>query len=97
MPAVLSIVGRSQVGKTTFLEKLVPEGIEGRVPYKGSLVPVLNQLVGGIRASMGYTGCADLKQMRETAQFSRVSSAGMRESHVHDVTITKEAPNYRSE
>ncbi len=76
-------------------EKLVPEGIEGRVPYKGPLGPVINQLLGGIRASMGYTGCRDIEEMRTKPQFVQVTAAGMRESHVHDVTITKEAPNYR--
>jgi IMP dehydrogenase len=79
------------------VEKLVPEGIEGRVPYKGSMLAVIHQLLGGIRASMGYTGCATIEIMHEKAQFVRVTSAGMRESHVHDVTITKEAPNYRME
>ena len=83
--------------ESTELEKLVPEGIEGRVPYKGSLVAVLGQIAGGLRASMGYTGCASLPDLREHAVFSRVTHAGMRESHVHDVSITKEAPNYRSE
>jgi IMP dehydrogenase len=78
-------------------EKLVPEGIEGRVPYKGSLLAVVHQLLGGIRASMGYTGCQTIAIWHEKAQFVRVTSAGMRESHVHDVTITKEAPNYRSD
>ena len=76
-------------------EKLVPEGIEGRVPFKGPLKPVIHQLLGGIRASMGYTGCRDIEQMRTQPQFVRVTNAGMRESHVHDVAITKEAPNYR--
>lgn len=76
-------------------EKLVPEGIEGRVPYKGSLSSNIHQLLGGIRSSMGYTGCADLSSMRENTTFVRLTGAGMRESHVHDVTITKEAPNYR--
>ncbi|BAU58178.1 inosine-5'-monophosphate dehydrogenase [Halorhodospira halochloris] len=79
------------------VDKLVPEGIEGRVPYKGSMVTIVNQLIGGIRASMGYVGCGDLAQMRSKPQFVRVTGAGMRESHVHDVTITKEAPNYRVE
>jgi IMP dehydrogenase len=77
------------------VEKLVPEGIEGRVPYKGTMLAVVHQLLGGIRASMGYTGCATIEILHEKAQFVRVTSAGMRESHVHDVTITKEAPNYR--
>ena len=76
-------------------DKLVPEGIEGRVPYKGPLAPIVHQLMGGVRASMGYVGCKDLQEMRTKPQFVRISSAGMRESHVHDVTITKEAPNYR--
>ena len=76
-------------------DKLVPEGIEGRVPYKGPLLNVITQLMGGVRASMGYTGCATIEQMRTEPQFIRVTGAGMRESHVHDVQITKEAPNYR--
>lgn len=75
-------------------EKLVPEGIEGRVPYKGSIVAVVHQLMGGIRSGMGYTGCATIEEMRTKTQFVRVTHAGMRESHVHDVIITKEAPNY---
>ena len=73
----------------------MPEGIEGRVPYKGPLVNVVTQLTGGIRASMGYTGCANLTEMRSKPAFVRVTGAGMQESHVHDVQITKEAPNYR--
>ncbi len=76
-------------------EKLVPEGIEGRVPYKGSMLAIVHQLIGGIKASMGYTGSQTITDMHEKAQFVRVTSAGMRESHVHDVTITKEAPNYQ--
>lgn len=76
-------------------DKLVPEGIEGRVPFKGPLKAVINQLLGGIRASMGYTGCRTIDEMRTRPQFVRVTNAGMRESHVHDVAITKEAPNYR--
>ncbi|MDT8384046.1 MAG: IMP dehydrogenase [Gammaproteobacteria bacterium] len=76
-------------------DKLVPEGIEGRVPFKGPLAPVVHQLLGGIRSSMGYTGCATIDKMRTTPEFVRVTSAGMAESHVHDVQITKEAPNYR--
>jgi len=76
-------------------EKLVPEGIEGRVPYKGSVLNVIHQLMGGLRSSMGYTGCSDIEAMRTKPEFVRVSGAGMRESHVHDVQITKEAPNYR--
>jgi IMP dehydrogenase len=77
-------------------DKLVPEGIEGRVPYKGWLAPVVHQLLGGIRSSMGYTGCANIDEMRTKPEFVRVTNAGMAESHVHDVTITKEAPNYRA-
>jgi IMP dehydrogenase len=77
------------------LEKLVPEGIEGRVAYKGSLVAILHQLAGGLRAAMGYTGSADIETLRTVPKFVRITSAGVRESHVHDVTITKEAPNYR--
>ena len=80
---------------TTELEKLVPEGIEGRVPYKGSIVAILHQLAGGLRAAMGYTGSQDIEQMRTRPEFVRITTAGVRESHVHDVTITKEAPNYR--
>ena len=76
-------------------DKLVPEGIEGRVPYKGSVLNVIHQLVGGLGSGMGYTGCATIEEMRTKPQFVRVSMAGMRESHVHDVQITKEAPNYR--
>ncbi len=77
------------------MRKLVPEGIEGRVPYKGPVGDVLYQLCGGLRASMGYTGSADIKAMKESASFVRMTASGLRESHVHDVTITKEAPNYR--
>jgi IMP dehydrogenase len=76
-------------------DKLVPEGIEGRVPFKGNLGPVIHQLLGGVRSSMGYTGSATIEDMRTKPEFVRVTSAGMNESHVHDVTITKEAPNYR--
>jgi IMP dehydrogenase len=79
------------------LEKLVPEGIEGRVPYKGSLSAIVQQLVGGVRAAMGYTGCRSVAELRTRPGFVRITGAGRRESHVHDVTITKEAPNYRSE
>jgi len=76
--------------------KLVPGGIEGRVSFQGHLSPVINQLLGGIRSSMGYTGCATIEDMRTKPEFVRVTNAGMAESHVHDVTITKEAPNYRT-
>jgi IMP dehydrogenase len=78
-------------------EKLVPEGIEGRVPYKGTMLNIVHQLLGGLRASMGYTGCKNIEEMRSKPSFVRVTNAGMRESHVHDVTITKEAPNYRTD
>lgn len=78
-------------------DKLVPEGIEGRVPYKGSLVTIVYQLAGGVRAAMGYCGCANIEEMRSRAEFVEITAAGMRESHVHDVQITKEAPNYRAE
>jgi len=77
------------------VDKLVPEGIEGRVPFKGPLAPVIHQLMGGVRASMGYVGCRNLEEMRTKACFVRITGAGMKESHVHDVMITKEAPNYR--
>ena len=77
-------------------DKLVPEGIEGRVPHKGALSAVVHQLMGGLRAAMGYTGCADVEEMRRKACFVRITAAGMRESHVHDVQITKEAPNYQA-
>ena len=76
------------------VDKYVPEGIEGRVPYKGSVLAVIHQLMGGVRSSMGYLGCATIAEMHERAGFVEITSAGMRESHVHDVQITKEAPNY---
>ena len=78
-------------------DKLVPEGVEGRVPYKGGLVPLVQQLMGGVRASMGYLGCKTIEEVRTKAEFVEITTAGIRESHVHDVQITKEAPNYRSE
>ncbi|MFN5723761.1 MAG: IMP dehydrogenase [Betaproteobacteria bacterium] len=78
-------------------DKLVPEGIEGRVPYKGSMVSIIFQMAGGLRAAMGYCGCASVAQMHEQAEFVQITAAGIRESHVHDVQITKEAPNYRME
>ena len=78
-------------------DKFVPEGIEGRVPYKGSVLAIIYQLAGGLRASMGYCGCATIENMRHDTQFVQITSAGIRESHVHDVQITKEAPNYRAE
>jgi len=80
---------------TEELEKLVPEGVEGRVAYKGSLVAIVHQLIGGVRAAMGYTGCSTIEEMRTKPKFVQISGAGMTESHVHDVTVTKEPPNYR--
>ncbi|GAB6410289.1 hypothetical protein bcgnr5379_63500 [Bacillus cereus] len=77
-------------------DKLVPEGIEGRVPYRGSLGGVVHQLAGGLRATMGYVGCATIDDMRKKPSFVRITNAGSRESHVHDVQITKEPPNYRA-
>ena len=88
---------QDNTGANPNADKLVPEGIEGRVPYKGSMVGIIFQMSGGLRASMGYCGCATLDEMRERAEFVEISSAGIRESHVHDVQITKEAPNYRLE
>jgi IMP dehydrogenase len=76
------------------LKKLVPEGIEGRVPFKGGLTEVIYQMVGGLRAAMGYCGCGTIAEFQERAQFVRITSAGLRESHPHDVAITQEAPNY---
>jgi IMP dehydrogenase len=76
--------------------KLVPEGIEGQVPYKGPIAPILHQMVGGLRAAMGYVGAGDLTAFRQRARFIRITGAGLRESHVHDVMITREAPNYPS-
>jgi IMP dehydrogenase len=83
--------------QTELESKLVPEGIEGRVPYRGTLAEMVTQLVGGLRSGMGYTGCRDIKEFQEKTRFLRVTAAGLRESHVHDVVITKEAPNYRLE
>jgi IMP dehydrogenase len=77
-------------------EKLVPEGIEGRVPHRGSLASILYQLVGGLRSGMGYTGCRTIQELRTKAKFVRITAQGLKESHVHDVIITEEAPNYRS-
>jgi len=79
------------------VDKYVPEGIEGMVPYKGSVLAIIYQLAGGLRASMGYCGCPTIEALRTKAEFVEITSAGMRESHVHDVKITKEAPNYRVE
>ena len=88
---------QDNTGANPNADKLVPEGIEGRVPYKGSMVSIVFQMAGGLRAAMGYCGCATIDEMRAKAEFVEITSAGIRESHVHDVQITKEAPNYRSE
>ena len=88
---------QDNTGANPNADKLVPEGIEGRVPYKGSMVSIVFQMAGGLRASMGYCGCANIEDMRARAEFVEITSAGIRESHVHDVQITKEAPNYRAD
>jgi IMP dehydrogenase len=88
---------QDNTGANPNADKLVPEGIEGRVPYKGSMISIVFQMAGGLRASMGYCGCATVEEMRAKAEFVEITSAGIRESHVHDVQITKEAPNYRME
>jgi IMP dehydrogenase len=96
-------LGAMQSAKDRYMQaevessKLVPEGVEGRVPYKGPLADSMHQLVGGVRSGMGYVGCTDLAELRRKAKFVRITGAGLRESHVHDVTITKEAPNYSGE
>ena len=77
--------------------KMVPEGIEGRVPYRGTVAMVVYQLVGGVKSGMGYVGCSTISELQQKARFVRISGAGLRESHVHDVMITREAPNYRVE
>ena len=82
---------------TDAVEKLVPEGVEGRVPYKGSVVAVIQQLMGGMRSAMGYLGCATIREVQDRAEFVEITAAGIRESHVHDVQIVKEAPNYQAE
>ncbi|MBR1819690.1 MAG: IMP dehydrogenase, partial [Neisseriaceae bacterium] len=81
---------------TAATDKYVPEGIEGRVPYKGPIVNIIHQLTGGLRSSMGYLGCLTIEEMHQKAQFVEITAAGMSESHVHDVQITKEAPNYHA-
>ncbi|HBZ29260.1 MAG TPA: IMP dehydrogenase, partial [Nitrosomonas nitrosa] len=86
-----------QESKQHEAHKLVPEGVEGRVPYKGSILSVIHQLVGGVRSSMGYLGCRTIEEIHTKAEFIEITSAGVRESHVHDVQITKEAPNYHVE
>jgi len=88
---------QDNTGANPNADKLVPEGVEGRVPYKGSMVAIAFQMAGGLRAAMGYCGCASIEQMHERAEFVEITAAGIRESHVHDVQITKEAPNYRAE
>ena len=90
------VVERERNGQNR-LGKYVPEGIEGRVPYRGPLESMVYQLVGGLRSGMGYLGCNTIKELQENAQFVRISGAGLRESHVHDVIITREAPNYHVE
>jgi IMP dehydrogenase len=77
--------------------KLVPEGIEGMVPYKGSVASIIQMVVGGLKSGMGYAGCRTIEELQQRARFIKISAAGLKESHVHDVTITKEAPNYRLE
>lgn len=79
------------------VSKLVPEGIEGKVPYRGPIAEMIYQLLGGLRSGMGYTGAATIEELHEKARFVQISTAGLRESHVHDVIITREAPNYRTE
>jgi IMP dehydrogenase len=92
-PSAVSVIEDDQ----NRLGKLVPEGIEGRVPYRGSMQMMVYQLVGGVRSGMGYCGCASIPELHQRARFIRISSAGLRESHVHDVVITREAPNYGQE
>ena len=82
-------------GDVEDVEKLIPEGIEGRVPYKGPLAPIVHQVIGGLRQSMGYCGAATIAEMKTTTRFVRITPAGLQESHPHSVTITKDAPNYR--
>ena len=94
--SVEGVVARERSSQNR-LAKFVPEGIEGRVPYRGPLEANVYQLVGGLRSGMGYLGCSSIEEMHAKAKFVRISSAGLRESHVHDVIITREAPNYRVE
>jgi IMP dehydrogenase len=84
----------SMDGESNRLGKLVPEGIEGRVPYRGSVAMIVHQMVGGLKSGMGYCGCATIPELLQKTRFVRISGAGLRESHVHDVMITREAPNY---
>ena len=89
--------GRYFQAEVSETHKLVPEGVEGQVAYKGPTAVVIHQLVGGLRAAMGYTGNASIADLQKNAKFHRTTASGLRESHVHDITITREAPNYRSE
>ena len=84
-------------GESNRLDKLVPEGIEGRVPYRGSVAMIVHQMVGGLKSGMGYCGCSSISDLLQKTRFVRISGAGLRESHVHDVMITREAPNYAIE
>jgi IMP dehydrogenase len=95
-PSTEGVVARERNGENR-LAKFVPEGIEGRVPHRGPLEAMVYQLVGGLRSGMGYVGCNSIKELQEKSSFIRISSAGLRESHVHDVIITREAPNYHVE
>jgi IMP dehydrogenase len=95
--AAMAAGSGERYGQEGEVSKLVPEGIEGRVPYKGLLAEMVTQLVGGLRSGMGYCGCPTIEELQQRARFVRITSAGLRESHVHDVIITKEAPNYRLE
>ena len=90
-------IANMEDGEQNRLAKLVPEGIEGRVPYRGTMAAMVYQLVGGLRSGMGYVGCSTIPELQQKARFVRISWAGLRESHVHDVIITREAPNYAAE
>ena len=92
-----SVAVASEDGESNRLAKLVPEGIEGRFPYRGTLSAMVHQLVGGLKSGMGYVGCGTIPELQQKARFVRISGAGLRESHVHDVIITREAPNYNAE
>jgi IMP dehydrogenase len=91
------VMAEENGGESNRLAKLVPEGIEGRVPYRGTVGMIVYQLVGGVKSGMGYVGCSSIDELQQKARFVRISGAGLRESHVHDVMITREAPNYRAE
>jgi IMP dehydrogenase len=92
-----SAASSSSDGESNRLDKLVPEGIEGRVPYRGSVSMIVYQMVGGLKSGMGYCGCSTIPELLQRTRFVRISGAGLRESHVHDVMITREAPNYAIE